>query len=46
MVEDSRRKGNISGGLNSTFLALIPKANKPVSFDDFQPISYAISVIR
>ena len=39
MVEDTRKKGNLCGGLNSTFLALIPKANKPVSFDDFRPIS-------
>jgi hypothetical protein len=39
MVEDSRRKGHLCGGLNSTFLALIPKANKPVTFDDFRPIS-------
>jgi len=38
MVEDSRRKGNISGGLNSTFLALILKENKCATFDDFYPI--------
>ena len=39
MVEDSRRKGHLSGGINATFLALIPKANKSVSFDDYRPIS-------
>jgi hypothetical protein len=39
MVEDSRRKGQLCGGINSTFLALIPKVNKPVSFDDYRPIS-------
>jgi hypothetical protein len=39
MVEDSRKKGHLSGGINATFLALIPKANKPVSFDDYRPIS-------
>jgi hypothetical protein len=39
MVEDSRRKGHLCGGINSTFLALIPKENKSVSFDDFRPIS-------
>jgi len=39
VVEDSRMKGNIRGGLNSTFLALIPKKNRPVSFDDFRLIS-------
>jgi hypothetical protein len=35
MVEDTRRLGSIVGGLNSTFLTLIPKANKPSTFDDF-----------
>jgi hypothetical protein len=39
MVEDSSRKGKLCGGLNSTFLALIPKVNKPVSFDDYRSIS-------
>jgi hypothetical protein len=39
MVEDSRRNGKLCGGLNSTFLALIPKVNKPKSFDDYRPIS-------
>jgi hypothetical protein len=39
MVEDSRKKGKICGGLNSTFLALIPKVNNPASFDDYRPIS-------
>jgi hypothetical protein len=39
MVEDSRRNGKLCGGLNSTFLALIPKVNKPESFDDYRPIS-------
>jgi hypothetical protein len=39
MVEESRSLGAITGGLNSTFLTLIPKANNPSSFDDFRPIS-------
>jgi hypothetical protein len=39
MVEESRRLGSIVGGLNSTFLTLIPKANNPSTFDDFRPIS-------
>ena len=39
MVEESRRKGHLCGGINSTFLALIPKVNKSVSFDDYRPIS-------
>jgi hypothetical protein len=29
----------IYGGLNATFIALIPKINKPTSFGDFRPIS-------
>jgi hypothetical protein len=39
MVEESRMKGFIVGRLNSTFLTLIPKANKPATFGDFRPIS-------
>jgi hypothetical protein len=39
MVEESRRLGKITGGLNATFLTLIPKANKPSTFDDFRLIS-------
>ena len=30
MIEESRTKGSISGNLNATFLALIPKENKPI----------------
>jgi hypothetical protein len=39
MVEESRSLGSIVGGLNSTFLTLIPKANNPTTFEDFHPIS-------
>jgi hypothetical protein len=39
MVEESRVRGSIVGGLNSTFLTLIPKTNRPRTFDDFHPIS-------
>jgi hypothetical protein len=39
MVEESRMKGQIVGGLNSTFIALIPKTNKPTTFNDYRPIS-------
>jgi hypothetical protein len=38
VVEDSRIRGEVVRALNSTFLALIPKVNKPTSFDDFRPI--------
>lgn len=39
LVEETRCKGFISGAMNSTFIALIPKVTKPSSFDDFRPIS-------
>jgi len=39
MVEEVRIKGIISDDLNSTFLALIPKVNKPQTFGDYMPIS-------
>ena len=38
MVEESRIKGTILGGLNFIFLTLIPKSNRPRTFDDFRPI--------
>jgi hypothetical protein len=38
-VEELRTLGSIVGGLNSTFLTLILKANNPKTFDDFHPIS-------
>jgi hypothetical protein len=39
MIEESRKSGSITGSLNSTFLALIPKENNPTNFGDFRPIS-------
>jgi hypothetical protein len=39
MVEESRLKGFIPGALNSTFITLIPKVNKPHHFGDYRPIS-------
>jgi len=39
MVEESRQKGNITGGLNLNFIALFPKVNKPLYFGDYRPIS-------
>jgi len=39
MMEESHCKGHIYGALNSTFIALIPKKAKPISFDDYRPIS-------
>jgi len=39
MVEESRLSGSISGALNATFIALIPKSDDPTLFSDFRPIS-------
>lgn len=39
VVNESCLKGFISEALNSTYLTLIPKKDKPVSFNDFRPIS-------
>jgi hypothetical protein len=39
VVEESRTSGKVSGSLNATFVALIPKDSKPVSFNDYMPIS-------
>jgi hypothetical protein len=38
-VEESRKRGEVIRSLNSTFLALILKVNKPTSFGDFRPIA-------
>jgi hypothetical protein len=38
-VEESRVSGFISGALNATFFALIPKVRKPSSFNEFRPIA-------
>jgi hypothetical protein len=38
-VEDSRIRGRVIGTLNSTFLTLIPKENKPSTFGDYKPIA-------
>eukprot|EP00253_Pinus_taeda_P009579 PITA_09579 len=39
VVEESRLKGEIYRPFNSTFIALIPKKDKPETFEDFRPIS-------
>jgi hypothetical protein len=39
VVEELRRRGEVIKALNSTFLVLIPKVNKPLNFGDFRPIA-------
>jgi hypothetical protein len=39
VVEDSKRRGEVLKALNSTFLVLIPKVNKPSSFGEYRPIA-------
>ena len=39
MVDSTRTSGFVPPSLNSTFIALIPKKDKPRSFADFRPIS-------
>ena len=39
VVDCSRKYGRITPSLNSTFLSLIPKKDKPTTFADFRPIS-------
>jgi hypothetical protein len=39
LVEESRRKGRVSGALNATFVVLIPKSDKLDSFGGFRPIA-------
>jgi len=33
------QNGKLTKGVNSTFIALIPKVNSPSRFNDFRPIS-------
>jgi hypothetical protein len=39
LVEEYRRKEEVIKALNYTFLVLIPKVNKSLTFGDFRPIS-------
>ena len=39
LVDSSRMEGRVVPSLNSTFIALIPKKEKPLTFADFRPIS-------
>ena len=38
-MEESWNTGKVYEKLNSTYIVLIPKVNKPISFSDYRPIS-------
>jgi hypothetical protein len=38
-LSEFHRNGKLTKGVNSTFIALIPKVNSPQRHNDFQPIS-------
>ena len=39
LVEDARISGRVLPSLNSTFITLVPKSDKPTTFTNFCPIS-------
>lgn len=39
VIQDCRLSGQMHEGFNSTFIALIPKADHPQSFYDYRPVS-------
>jgi hypothetical protein len=45
-VEESRRKGSVSGALNSMFITLIPKCDKPADFLIIDRFLYVILSIK
>jgi hypothetical protein len=46
VIEEVRTNGKVLDAFNSTFLALIPKKEKPNSFDEFRPISLCNCVYK
>lgn len=46
MIRWSLRKGKLGGSTNSTYLALIPKENRPSTFSRFRPISLCNSAYK
>ncbi|GAU38950.1 hypothetical protein TSUD_363890 [Trifolium subterraneum] len=45
-ITDFHRNGKLSRGLNSTFIALIPKVDRPQKLNDFRPISLVGSLYK
>ena len=40
LVEDAHISGRVLPSLNSNFITLVPKTDKPSTFADFHPISH------
>jgi hypothetical protein len=45
-VSEFHRNGKLTKGLNSTFIALIPKVDSPQRLNDFRPISLVGSLYK
>jgi len=45
-IGDFHRNGKLSKGINSTFIALIPKVECPQRLNDFRPISMVGSLYK
>jgi len=46
LVTEFHRNGKLKKGINSTFIALIPKVDSPQSLNDFHPISLVGSLYK
>ncbi|MCI21997.1 cysteine-rich receptor-like protein kinase [Trifolium medium] len=46
LVSEFHRNGKLTKGLNSTFIALIPKVDSPQRLNDFRPISLVGSLYK
>jgi len=46
MIEYSRRSRHIHAPFNATFIALIPKVDNPIGFDQYKPISFYNNVYK
>ncbi|CAJ2667239.1 unnamed protein product [Trifolium pratense] len=45
-ISDFHRNGKLTKGINSTFIALIPKVDSPQRLNDFRPISLVSSIYK
>jgi hypothetical protein len=46
LITEFHRNGKLSNGINSTFIALIPKVDNPQKLNDFRPISLVGSLYK